>query len=182
MAIETIFEIVCRALSSVGVDFLMIGGHAVNYYGYTRATMDVDFMIACGDVSGVRATMKEAGFTNVSQAENVVFFGRPDSPIRIDFLPVDGQTMKKLLSNSVPTDYLGVALRVPSLEDLVAMKIFALHNGSVKRLLRDSEDIVRLVLEHGWSLERQLKPLCLRYADEALYAKLVERIEGEKHA
>lgn len=55
---ELIFDVVGRQLPAAGVEFLVIGGHAVNHYGYSRATIDVDFMIASGDVATVRAVMK----------------------------------------------------------------------------------------------------------------------------
>jgi len=48
--IDYVFETVSRDLPKAGVEFLMIGGHAVNHYGYTRATLDVDFMIAAEDL------------------------------------------------------------------------------------------------------------------------------------
>ncbi len=55
---EIIFDVVGRVLPAVGVEFLLIGGHAVNHYGYSRATIDVDFMIASSHVDAVRTAMK----------------------------------------------------------------------------------------------------------------------------
>lgn len=182
MSIEQTFELIVKRLPEAGIDFLMIGGHAVNYYGYVRATMDVDFMIAVEQVSAVREVMKASGFTNVSEYENVIFFAQPDSALRVDFLPVDAETMSELLLRAASVDYAGVSLRIPCLEDLIAMKLFALKNGSAKREQRDSEDVVQLVLEHGWNLDQQLKPLCLQFADEPLYETLVTRIEEGRNA
>lgn len=182
MSFEKTFEVIANQLPAEGVDFLMIGGHAVSVYGYVRATIDVDFMIAAEDVATVRKVMKSAGFSNVSAGENVIFFSQPDSVLRIDFLPVDTATMRELLSRASSVEYAGSSLRIPGLEDLIAMKLFALHNGPAKRERRDSEDVVQLVLEHGWNVEAQLKPLCLRFADQALYNKLATRIEGERLA
>jgi predicted nucleotidyltransferase len=112
----------------------------------------------------------------------VIFFSQPDSVLRIDFLPVDTATMRELLSRASSVEYAGSSLRILGLEDLIAMKLFALHNGPAKRERRDSEDVVQLVLEHGWNVEAQLKPLCLRFADQALYNKIAKRIEGERLA
>jgi len=180
MSVETVFETVCRELPSAGVEFLMIGGHAVNHYGYIRATMDVDFMITAEAVSSVREVMRNSGFTNVSEGENVIFFSRPDSPIRVDFLPVDAETMKTLLQNAVAVDYGGFPVRVPSLTDLIAMKLFALRNP--KREARDSADIVQLVLENDLNAETDLKPLCSRFATNEIYRKLLFQIEETNHA
>ncbi|MHB1653267.1 MAG: nucleotidyl transferase AbiEii/AbiGii toxin family protein [Desulfitobacteriaceae bacterium] len=36
---------VCQALNDHGVKYLLIGGFAVNYYGFDRATSDIDFLV-----------------------------------------------------------------------------------------------------------------------------------------
>ena len=54
-SVEFVFNVVGRQLPKAGVEFLMIGGHAVNHYGYSRATLDVDFMIAASDAAVVRS-------------------------------------------------------------------------------------------------------------------------------
>ncbi len=95
--IELVFDVVGNQLPQAGIEFLMVGGHAVNQYGYSRATIDVDFMITATDLDAVRAVMKRAGFTNVSQSENVVFFSKPGLPVRVDFLQVDEGTLYKNL-------------------------------------------------------------------------------------
>ena len=38
-SVEYIFDVVSKRLPEAGVEFLMIGGHALNCYGYTRATV-----------------------------------------------------------------------------------------------------------------------------------------------
>lgn len=171
-----IFDVVSKQLPRAGVEFLMIGGHAVNHYGYSRATIDVDFMIAANDVAAVRSVMKAAGFTNVSESENVVFFKHPKIPFRVDFLQVDSESMRKLMANATRTEYAGVPMAIPSLKDLISMKLFALKCGSPRREGKDFPDIVNLVLEHGLDVEAELKPLCNKFADEQTYARLAEHI------
>ncbi len=179
MSVEFIFETVSRELPEAGVGFLMIGGHAVNHYGYTRATMDVDFMIAADSIGSVREVMKSAGFTNVSEGENVIFFHHPDSRVRVDFLPVDSETMTKLKKDAVEVDYGGFPLCVPSLLDLIAMKLFAMKNP--KRKERDGSDIVHLMVENKLDSEMDLKPLCDKFATDAMYERLKHRIEEERN-
>lgn len=180
--INYVFETVSRKLPEAGVEFLMIGGHAVNHYGYTRATMDVDFMIAAEDVSAVRRVMKDAGFTNISEGETVIFFTLPDSPVRVDFLPVDSGTLSELLLNAVPAEYGGVRLKVPGLSDLLAMKLFALKGGHPRRRDRDAGDVVQLVIENGLTVESDLKPLCDRFATDSIYEELSGRIREVRNA
>jgi len=54
--LETILDVASRQLSAAGVDCILIGGFAVNYHGYTRNTLDVDFMIVRGQVEALSTT------------------------------------------------------------------------------------------------------------------------------
>ncbi len=179
---EYIFNVVGTKLPQVGVEFVMIGGHAVNHYGYSRATIDVDFMIASSDVVAVCSVMNAAGFSNVSRSENVVFFDNPDIPYRVDFLHVDEATLRTLINGAQRVEYGGQSLLVPRLLDLLAMKLFALKNGSIRRVEKDLPDIVHLVIEHKLDIETDLKPLCDKFADESIYLKLAEQIRGQTDA
>lgn len=38
-----------HALQNAGLNPLLIDGYAVNYYGYTRSTVDIDLMLAMTD-------------------------------------------------------------------------------------------------------------------------------------
>lgn len=40
---------VCRELNEKGVKYILIGGLAMNYYGYTRATQDIDLLVDPSD-------------------------------------------------------------------------------------------------------------------------------------
>lgn len=180
--INRVFEVVSQRLPESGIPFLMIGGHAVNHYGYTRATMDVDFMIAANDVPAVREVMKLAGFSNISEGDTVIFFSLPESPVRVDFLPVDLETMEQLLAGAVEVEYGGVRLKVPGLNDLIAMKLFALKSGNPRRKERDFSDVVQLMVENRLNTESDLKPLCDRFATEAVYKELTERIREMRDA
>ncbi len=179
MEYELVFRIVTGDLPAAGIKCLMIGGHAVNHYGFVRATQDIDFMIAASDEQEVRRIMKNAGFTGIASHENVVFFHRPESPLRVDFLKVDAETMDTLVASAVEIDYFdGQEVSVPCLQHLIAMKIFALKGGSQKREDRDFPDIVQLVLKHNLDLEDDLKPLCDRYGTVGLYDRLCTRIRA----
>ncbi|MBN1268558.1 MAG: hypothetical protein JXB04_03145 [Kiritimatiellae bacterium] len=83
---DHVLEFVSQRLPEAGIAVLMIGGHAVNYYGFVRATQDIDFMATDSDEHALRDVMSKGGFTNVASHENVIFFSRPDSPLRLDFL------------------------------------------------------------------------------------------------
>lgn len=175
--VDAVFNVVTRCLPEAGVDSIMIGGHAVNYYGVSRATQDIDFMIAAADEGVVRRVMQDAGFTNIAMHETVLFFNRPGSPLRVDFLKVDRETMDNLLKNAKEVEYFkGRHVRVPELTDLLAMKLFALSSGGAKREDKDFSDIVHLVVENHVSVEDKLRTLCREFATDAIYSRLCARI------
>jgi predicted nucleotidyltransferase len=82
-----------KLLNDHGVEYLLIGGYAVGYYGYPRATNDMDIWIAAYPENAERmvATLKEFGFDTPQlsanlflQGQNIVRMGTP--PIRIEVL------------------------------------------------------------------------------------------------
>jgi hypothetical protein len=178
MNFQDIFQLVAKTIGQSGIKYLLIGGYAVNCYGYTRNTLDVDFMIAAEDADKVRQLLKEVGFSNVSEGGGVLFFNRPDSSLRIDFLKTDAETLHKLLQNAHPIQMFGSAIEVPSLLDLLAMKLFALSQAFERRVDKDLPDVAYLCVLNNLDLERDIHPLCRRYGSEALYRHVVEKVEG----
>jgi hypothetical protein len=113
----------------------------------------------------------------------VMFFHRPHTSLRVDFLKVDPQTMAALLENAVEIEYFGgLQVKVPRLKDLIAMKLFALHSGEPGRRDKDFPDIVNLVIANHWNLDADLKPLCGEYASAEIYNELRNRIQELRNA
>lgn len=177
-SLDTILAIVSTKLPAAGVDCLLIGGFAVNYYGYTRNTLDIDFMILGDHLDKVKSIMQQAGFTNISIQENVVFCSAPGSPLRIDFLRTDASTMQALLLNAVPIVLHGVEIKVPSLKDLLAMKIFALSSNQARRLGKDLPDIAFLITIHDMSLDSDIRPICDRFGTDQTYDLICRHVEA----
>ena len=172
-----LFGLMAKMQAEQEVEFLLIGGFAVNYYGYTRNTLDVDFMVAVDRIDPIREWMKQAGFTNISEQENVVFFNRPGSALRVDFLKVDPTTMSVLLSQAQQVDMHGHTIKIPSLRDLLAMKLFALKNSFVRRKDKDLPDVAYLCLFNDLDMDKELRPLCDQFADDSIYDLICNRIE-----
>lgn len=87
------FKDFLRLLNSKQVEYLLIGGYAVGYYGYPRATADIDIWIAVHrrNAEKLVEVMREFGFAVKElseelflQANNVVRLGMP--PLRIEVL------------------------------------------------------------------------------------------------
>src|SRR5260370_614797 len=66
------FKEFLRLLNSSEVEYLVIGGYAVNYYGYPRATADMDVWVGIdpGNAQKTAAALLEFGFP---QAEAKMF-------------------------------------------------------------------------------------------------------------
>ncbi len=167
--LETILDIVSVELPEAGIDCILVGGFAVNYYGYTRNTLDVDFMIFTEQLGRVRQIMARRGFTNITIEDTVAFFSTPESPLRVDFLRVDQNTMQQLSLNAVDAHIFGHRIKVPSLRDLIAMKIFALSRNVARRTAKDLPDITYLSLLNDLDLESDIEPLCVRFGTAEVY-------------
>jgi len=176
--LDKILAIASRQLPAAGIDCLLIGGFAVNHYGYTRNTLDVDFMIVAERMDDIREILRAAGFTNVDVRDNVAFFSAPDGGPRVDFLCVDGPTMRKLLVHAKTVPVHGHDLRLPSLKDLIAMKVFAFAQNTACRMGKDLPDIAYLAVLNDLDFEADIRPLCARFGTPEICELIRTQIEA----
>ncbi|MDD5704293.1 MAG: nucleotidyltransferase [Kiritimatiellae bacterium] len=141
--LQDVFRVVADVLAPAGTDCLLIGGFAVNHYGFSRSTLDIDLMILDDRRDDVREIMKREGFTNVTVHENVMFLHRAGALLRVDVLQVDADTMGQLLSRAEQGVVGGKTVRFPALRDLIAMKLFALAQNPERRMAKDLPDIAQ---------------------------------------
>jgi len=77
-------------LTSNEVEHLVIGGYAVNYYGYARATADLDIWIGTAPANAERAAkaLREFGFAGAEpkmfEPGKIIRMGVP--PVRLEIL------------------------------------------------------------------------------------------------
>ena len=76
------FKDFLRLLDAEGVEYLLIGGYAVAYHGYPRATEDIDIWIASSPQNAQRIirALKQFGF-DVPEL-NPDLFLKPESIVR----------------------------------------------------------------------------------------------------
>jgi len=62
--LPTDFKDFLRLLNSKGVEYLVVGGYAVGYYGHARATADLDVWIAANPANAMKVVdaLREFGF------------------------------------------------------------------------------------------------------------------------
>lgn len=87
------FKEFLRSLNSQGVRYLVVGGYAVGYHGYPRATIDLDVWIATDHENARRtiAALEEFGFEReelreelFTERNRVVRMGVP--PLRLEII------------------------------------------------------------------------------------------------
>jgi len=129
------------------VKFLIIGGYAVNYYGYNRTTGDLDIWIKPDNFNKKKLihVLEEIGFSkdglqtlNRSNFENVFVFHIWEKPFRVDFLThISGIDFNKAFSVKEMVLIQDLELPMIDFEHLVLSKM-------TTNRLRDKADVEEL--------------------------------------
>lgn len=120
------FKEFLRLLNCHHVDYLVIGGFAVGFHGYPRATSDIDIWISKSPENVIRvvAAIREFGFDTPNltpelflQQRKIVRMGHP--PVRIEVMnEIDGVTFEDCRSGRVSTEFDGISVHIIGLSDL----------------------------------------------------------------
>jgi hypothetical protein len=117
-------------LNHTGVEYLLVGGYAVNHYGYHRATEDIDFWIAVSDenfdrlLAAVREFFGEdlAGLDRkFLQNNEALFFGGVPNKIEV-FKHASGLEFSQAYPRRVETTIDDVPVKMICLTDLKTNK------------------------------------------------------------
>ncbi len=117
-----------KLLNSHEVEYLLIGGYAVSYYGYVRATADINVWVRLGTDNARRLTEAIRAF-GFSQAREDLFL-EPGKVIRMGVPPlrvevqtsISGVEFSACWQRRVMVEIDGVPVPVIGLEDLKANK------------------------------------------------------------
>ncbi|HWR71600.1 MAG TPA: DUF6036 family nucleotidyltransferase [Nitrospirota bacterium] len=120
------FKEFLRLLNAQHVEYLLIGGYAVAYHGYPRATADMDIWIAIHpqNAEKVIAVLKEFGFHTAQltpelfmKKEQIIRMGLP--PVRIEIATsISGVRFEECWVNRVVDILDDVEVNIIGLEDL----------------------------------------------------------------
>jgi predicted nucleotidyltransferase len=123
------FKDFLRLLNSTGVEYMVVGGYAVGYYGYVRFTADIDFFIAADVQNAQRIVeaLRSFGFpsgvpaSTFTEARKVIRMGV--SPVRIEILTsISGVDFKDAYQRRLVADIEGIPVNLIGLADLKANK------------------------------------------------------------
>jgi hypothetical protein len=134
----------------LGLEYLVIGGHAVNAYCEPRATLDVDFLV-CRDQEPRWADLLIAEGFKLDHAGPTFLRFTPPYGVewRLDLMLVTADTFRKMRNAAQTKSLLGIQSMVPRPEHLIALKLHALKHGHQERFEKDFMDVVALTRNAG---------------------------------
>lgn len=120
------FQDFLRLLNSKKIKYLLIGGYAVAYHGYPRATADMDIWISV-DIANAQKTIeaiRDFGFEDpeltiatFTKLKKIVRMGFP--PIRLEILSeIDGVKFEECYKNRIVDEIDGVYINIIDIENL----------------------------------------------------------------
>lgn len=120
------FLALLRFLSEEKVEYLLVGGMAVNYYGYHRSTGDMDLWVAITSENQDRlaAALQRFGFSPETVARRPLLEGKKfirigQQPVRVEIhSEISGVDFDECFARSESCSIQGVELRIISLSDL----------------------------------------------------------------
>src|SRR5580765_1736494 len=116
-----------KSLNDHGVEYLLIGGHAVAYHGYVRPTQDMDVWIAISQENAQRMVAAvEAFFGCKLEGLAPEWFLDPDQVTRFGVRPnlieiltkIDGGDFRPAYSHKIIGELEGVRVNIIALADL----------------------------------------------------------------
>ncbi len=132
-----------KLLNKHQVEYLLIGGYAVFYHGYPRATEDIDFWVAINPDNAQRLVhvMRDFGLSHATSD----LFLREHQVTRIGFKPYRVEILTTISGVEFATCYVrrvvdtidGIQVNIISLEDLK-------QNKRASGRLKDQDDVQNL--------------------------------------
>ena len=147
-----------------GIPLLLAGGWAVCHYGYTRLTLDVDWVCRRSDEAKAIALMESLHFSKMSDGMASRFKNRKKAAFPfIDLIWVDDATFA-VMAEPDPETTKPSEVPVINFKALLAMKLFDLKEDQA----REHKDLldIRFLLKYGYQRisDEEFKALCERYA------------------
>ena len=139
------FKDFLRLLDAEGVEYLLIGGYAVAYHGYPRATEDMDLWVASHPENAARmvSVLRQFGF-DIPELKPDLFL-RPDTIARMGVPPVRIELCTTISGVDFAACY---RARVTEVIDGVKVTIIDLEhlkeNKKASGRFRDLDDLERL--------------------------------------
>ena len=124
------FEELLKLLEENQVEYVVVGGYAVAFYGYPRFTKDIDIFFKNSElnVKRIKKALISFGFTDKDLPDdlfyekgNIIQFGI--EPLRVDIInEIDGVNIEDALKNSTRGKYGKVEINFIGINELIKNK------------------------------------------------------------
>jgi hypothetical protein len=167
-----------------GLQSILVGGNAVNLYGYHRTTFDVDLLVREDVATKWVSFFERHGYEILQQTHNFIRLRLANDPagaLPVDLMLADQQTFNNILGESTRRQIAGgIRLAIASPLHLVAMKLHALRNPKRLEQGLDFQDVIYLIKSakidiHG----KDFNEIAERYATAETRAKIVRELKNE---
>ena len=149
MNFELVFKELLQKFSEQNIQFALIGGFALHVAGFTRATQDIDFLVAAEDLGKIKAIMTRLGYELTHESPEFSNYWHPVAPLgRVDYLHAHRQYARKMLARAKKhrvMENFEVPVLIP--EDIIGLKVQSMVNNP-KRHALDMADIEYLLREN----------------------------------
>ena len=130
-----------EALDRATISFSLIGGFAVNAYGFVRATHDLDVMVREEQGDALQDVLVGLGYETLDRGPDMASYAR--ASLRLDVLFARRAISRDLLERSKLVGHADIQVRIIPLEGLIGLKIQAFNDDP--RRIRDLDDIIQLL-------------------------------------
>jgi len=161
--------------------FLVIGGLAVNHYGFSRDTSDLDFFISQPERTQWMNLLSDLGYTKYVDGGPFLQYSPPTQHAwPVDLMVVQEKTFAPMFDASREADLFGMKTRVPSLEHLIALKLHALKHTRMHRFLKDFLDVENLMRINRLDIKSaEIRELFEKFGTTDVYEKMSRSLAGE---
>lgn len=86
-----------------GLEFMLVGGNAVNLYAYRRTTFDIDLLVRESDAQRWRRFFENEGYAVFHATANFIrmrFAADPAAALPVDFMLADEETFRRIFERN----------------------------------------------------------------------------------
>ncbi|MBI5554685.1 MAG: nucleotidyltransferase [Elusimicrobia bacterium] len=178
MKYPTVFHLIADLTEKHKISCVIIGGFAVNYYKVGRQTVDVDMLITREDFEKVTIILHKAGYQkNYIQETFAKFTDKKTNFMDVDFMFVNKETLERIIAAGKKMNIAGQKVMVPSLNNLIALKLHSLKYNYKIREIKDLPDIINLIRVNDFPYRgKEFKELCLKYGTAEIYERILKAL------
>jgi predicted nucleotidyltransferase len=160
--------------TEAGLEFLLAGGHAVIAHGYLRNTFDVDLIVQRSRREHWADLVKRLGYVPFRDGGTFLQFNaRDEDGMPLDLMLVSDETFSKLQAEAPLAPISAGGAKMVSLQHLLALKCHAVKNGHKGRIIKDADDVIRLIQANRLNVnEGSIKELLLKHGTPEFYEKV----------